>query len=377
MFTLYEHQIKAIKKLQPGSILCGGVGTGKSLTSLGFYKEHFKDRDLYIITTAKKRDSLEWQGECNKMKAFNVIIDSWNNIKKYNKVVNAFFIFDEQRLVGSGTWVKNFLKISKKNKWILLTATPGDTWSDYIPVFVANRFYKNRTEFLREHAIYSRYCKYPKIDRYIDQHKLLKFKKQIVVDMWYEKQTIPHEKFIIAEYDKLLYDKAMKHRKNPYTEKPIKNISELCYTLRKIVNSDKSRIKVTKKIIKLHKRVIIFYNFNYELEMLIELGQKLKIKTNQWKGNKHEEVPDNEEWIYLVQYTAGAEAWNCITTNTILFYSQNYSYRTTVQASGRIDRLNTTYKDLYYYKIISDSKIDVAISRALKKKENFNYNKFV
>lgn len=377
MIKLYEHQTKAIEKLQSGSILCGGVGTGKSLTSLGFYKKEFGDRDLYIITTAKKRDSLEWVKECNLMKIFNVKIDSWNNIKKYKNVINSFFIFDEQRLVGSGTWVKSFLKMVKRNKWVLLSATPGDTWSDYIPVFVANGFYKNKTEFLRRHAVYNRFTKYPKIDRYLEQGHLLKFKKQIVVDMYYKKQTVPHEKQIVAEYDKTLYEKVMKDRWNPYKNKPIKNISELCYTLRKVVNSHESRIKVIKKIIKDHKRVIIFYNFDYELELLLALGKKLKIKTRQWNGHKHDSVPGSEEWIYLVQYTAGAEGWNCITTNAIAFYSQNYSYRTTVQAAGRIDRLNTEYKDLYYYKIISTSKIDVAISKALKQKKNFNYNKFI
>ena len=376
MVKLYDHQLKAIDKLQSGSILCGGVGTGKSLTSLGYYKKEFGDRDLYIITTAKKRDSLEWIQECNLMKIFNVKIDSWNNIKKYSKVINSFFIFDEQRLVGSGTWVKSFLKMAKRNKWILLSATPGDTWSDYIPVFVANRFYKNKTEFLRRHAVYNRFCKYPKIDRYLEQGLLLKFKKKITVDMFYKKQTIPHEKQIITEYDKVLYEKVMKDRWNPYKNKPIKNISELCYTLRKVVNSHKSRISVVKKIIQDHKRVIIFYNFDYELELLLDLGKKLKIRTRQWNGHKHDSVPGSEEWIYLVQYTAGAEGWNCITTNTILFYSQNYSYRTTIQAAGRIDRLNTAYKDLYYYKLLSSSKIDIAISKALKQKKNFNANKF-
>lgn len=267
--------------------------------------------------------------------------------------------------------------MAKRNKWILLSATPGDTWSDYIPVFLANGFYKNKTEFLREHAIYNRFCKYPKIDRYIGQGKLLRFKKKIIVNMYYKKHTIPHDKIIMCEYDKKLFDETLKNRWNPFKDKPIKNISELCYTLRKIVNKHKSRIDESKKIIANHKRVIIFYNFDYELEELLKLGKKLKIKTKQWNGHKHDEVPKSEEWLYLVQYTAGAEGWNCIKTNTILFYSQNYSYRMTVQAAGRIDRLNTTYKDLYYYKLLSNSKIDLAISKALKQKKNFNANKFI
>jgi len=373
---LYVHQQKAVNQLRSGSILCGGVGTGKSLTSLAFYKKWYANKPLYIITTAKKRDSLEWEHECSKSAILyqNVKVDSWNNIKKYNKVTSAFFIFDEQRLIGSGTWVKSFLKIAKRNKWVLLTATPGDTWVDYIPVFVANGFYKNRTEFIQEHVIYNRFCKYPKIDRYIGANKLIKFKKQIVIDMYYAKQTESISKTIIAEYDKELFMHTMKNYWDPYNKKPVRNIAMLCYVLRKITNTHPSRLDVVKKVTELHKRVIIFYNFNYELDLLVDLCKKLKINTKQWNGHKHEEVPDGDRWAYLVQYTAGAEGWNCITTNVILFYSQNYSYRITVQAAGRIDRLNTMYRDLYYYHITSDSKMDQAISKALKQKKNFNAN---
>ena len=383
---LFEHQLEAVDKLSSGSILCGGVGTGKSLTSLGFYMKEYKKKDLYIITTAKKRDSVEWEGDCAKLalskrmlsiNGATLTIDSWNNIKKYDKVHSAFFIFDEQRLIGSGAWVKSFLKIARKNSWILLTATPGDTWTDYIPVFVANGFYKNRSHFLRDHAVFSRYTKYPKIDRFVDMARLLQLKQEVVVEMHYERKTIPHVKQIRASYDKDLFDTALNKRWNPYTNKPIKNISELCSTLRRVTNSDRSRIELTKKVLSNHRRVIIFYNFNYELEALLELGANLKIKTAQWNGRAHEVVPINQRWIYLVQYTAGAEGWNCIATNVVLFYSQNYSYRIMTQAAGRIDRINTLHRDLYYYHITSTSKIDLAIEAALEKKENFNINKFI
>jgi hypothetical protein len=395
---LRDYQEEAIAKLQSGSILCGGVGSGKSMTSLAYYfinvcgghtgndyKPMVNPMDLYIITTARKRDTFEWEGECANfalstepgLGQVNVVIDSWNNIKKYDKIHGAFFIFDEQRLVGSGSWVKAFLKIAKKNKWILLSATPGDTWLDYLPVFVANGFYKNRTEFLREHVVYSRYCKYPKIDHYVECGKLLKYQKQILVGMKYRRLTTHHKQNVFVKYNIPIYDKIVKDRWNPFEKKPVADAGSLCYLLRKVTNSDPSRIEAVRQLVKVTPKVIIFYNFNYELDLLRELSIELGIPTKEWNGHNHEPIPDTDSWIYLVQYTAAAEGWNCILTDTILFYSQNYSYKIMTQAAGRIDRMNTPFKELYYKYLISNSPIDIAIMKSLKNKKTFNEAGFV
>ena len=398
---LRDYQIKAIEQMKDGCILCGGVGSGKSRTALAYYYRECggsldegdepstmtNPLDLYIITTARKRDTLEWQGEFGPFLitddpevAFykhKVVVDSWNNIGKYKDVTDAFFIFDEQRVVGSGAWVKSFLKIAKANRWILLSATPGDTWSDYIPVFVANGFYRNRTEFLREHAVYSRFTRYPKIERYIETGRLLRYRQQILVDMEFVRATIAHHEDIFVAYDTVKYKDVMRNRWDPYLNKPIINASGLCYILRKIVNTDESRQEAVLDIFKKHNRVIIFYNFDYELDILKELDYGEDVKVAEWNGHQHIAVPTSERWVYLVQYTAGAEGWNCITTDTIIFYSQNYSYKVMTQASGRIDRLNTPYTDLYYYHLKTKSGIDLAISRALGAKKKFNETKFV
>lgn len=400
---LYEHQKVAVDILRTGSILCGGVGSGKSRTALAYYfvKEcggkikingqgEFspmrKPKDLYIITTARKRDTLEWEQECcpfllstNPEISFDgvkVIVDSWNNINKYVDVKNSFFIFDEQRVVGSGTWVKSFLKITKRNPWILLSATPGDTWMDYVPVFIANGFYKNRTEFLRKHVVYNSFTKYPKVDHYIECSRLIKLRQQITVNMYFAKKTVAHDKTIIAPFDKEILDKVLLKRWNVFEEKPVKDISELCYLMRRVVNADKSRVKIVKEIMKDHPKVIIFYNFNYELDLLRRLGKMMDIETAEWNGHKHEPLPKTDKWIYLVQYTAGAEGWNCIDTNCIIFYSQNYSYKIMTQSAGRIDRLNTPFIDLYYYHLRSNSVIDIAIAKAINNKKNFNEQRF-
>ena len=394
---LYDHQKKALAKMKNGCILNGGVGSGKSITSLAYYFtqqggkldpfEYMRSpKDLYIITTARKRDTLEWQKDMlpflmstnpkhNKIYGNKIIVDSWNNIGKYSDISGAFFIFDEQRVVGSGTWVKAFLKIARENDWILLSATPGDKWEDYIPVFLANGFYKNKTEFTREHIIYSSYTKFPKVDRYLGIARLERLRDRILVDMDFDRKTVQHHEDVYVSYDIPKYKDAIRNRWNPYKNEPIEQASGLCYVLRRIVNEDISRQTALLDIVADHPRVIIFYNFDYELDILKNLvyindGDCLDIA--EWNGHKHQPIPESDKWVYLVQYTAGAEGWNCIKTDTIIFYSQNYSYKIVQQATGRIDRLNTPYTDLYYYHLKSRSGIDLAISKALKEKKKFN-----
>ena len=397
---LYPHQGQAIDRMFNGCILNGGVGSGKSRTGLFYY---FKEnggwiegqeytpmknpRDLYIITTAMKRDKLEWEDELsNYLMSTNpkanyysnkIVVDSWNNIKKYVGVTNAFFIFDEDRVCGSGAWVKAFLKIVKSNKWIILTATAGDTWSDYIPVFIANGFYKNRSEFIREHVVYSRFSKFPKIDRYIGTGKLLKLRDHILIDMDFERPTTQHHEDIYCEYDIPKYKEAMRTRWDPYKNEPIQQASGLCYVLRRIVNEDESRQVAVCEIFEKHPRIIIFYNFDYELELLKGIHYGDDVKVAEWNGHAHQPIPDSESWVYLVQYTAGAEGWNSIKTDTIVFFSQNYSYKVMQQASGRIDRLNTPFHDLYYYHLKSRASIDLAIGKALREKKQFNESRWV
>jgi len=425
---LRDYQEEALNLMRNGCILNGDVGSGKSRVSLAYYyslqggeintPEYIpmkaRPKDLYIITTARKRDTIEWEGELTNFimtpdktisrYKHNIVIDSWNNIKKYTDVKDSFFIFDEQRVIGYGSWTKAFLKITKNNnEWVLLTATPGDTWADYIPVFIANGFYKNKTDFYTKHAVFSRFTKYPKIEKYINEGRLIKLRNYLLIDMNMVRTTVPHHEYITTEYDRHMYDYISRNRWDIYKDKPIENAGEFCFILRKLVNSDPSRLVEVAKILQNHPKAIIFYSYNYELDLLRKLfSSKYRISEKndehndplpkgdepwlylvdetiimaEWNGHNHEPIPDSEKWAYLVEYIAGSEGWNCIQTDTIIFYSQNYSYRTMKQASGRIDRLNTPFTDLYYYHLRSNSKIDMAIKDAQKRKKRFNERGF-
>ena len=397
---LYDYQLDAVRRMKNGCILCGGGGSGKSRTALAYYfiknggelgDEYYPmsdpPQDLIIITTARKRDTLEWEGECAPflispdrsvgLYQHRVIIDSWNNIGKYKDKQNSFFIFDEQRVVGHGEWVKSFLKITKNNDWILLSATPGDSWQDYIPVFIANGFYKNRTQFNSEHIVWDHHVKFPKVDRYINTGRLIRLRNSILVDMDFQRKTTPHHVEIYTDYDPADYKRILRDRWNIWDERPLETGGELCYALRRLVNSDESRSRAVMDILADHPKAIIFYGFDYELNILKHLPYMEGTVVSEWNGHKHQPVPDGDAWAYLVQYTAGCEGWNCIKTDTVIFYSQNYSYKVMEQASGRIDRLNTPFSDLYYYHLKSHASIDVSISRALKAKRDFNIGRFV
>lgn len=672
MTKLYPHQEMALRKLSNGKVLWGGVGSGKTRVAAEYYLLREAPRDVYVITTAKKRDSFDWQDEFyragigptggpaalhrdqddggsgrspqtrgrlprkdaqvrlhdggsvqrlsvdeHKIRVlvsdtternvshdgerhhrdasspdvqrdslsresrsdrgqssekiggaigvsvegagasrdrfgsasagsvvlpkdergvdvggfggqpgvypYVLTVDSWNNIAKYADVAGAFFIFDEQRLVGSGDWSRKFLRIAKHNHWILLTATPGDTWMDYIPLFVANNFYKNRTEFKREHVVYNTFTKFPKVDRYINVGRLVRQRKQLLVEMPYERHTRRRHVEVELPYDKEALQTVIKQRWNVFEDRPLRDVAEMCSVSRKIVNGDPSRLEMVRELWKNHPKLIVFYNFNYELEMLRSLasfsavstmksGTKTKTATSgsgpmistptsiggsfktssssdtcvslesaknstgsreifgcmdgatgstdrallldrtgenetwtvrvakdgsrdlsekstsptqssresfsnnkvpilsrgvsastsrdssqsgkrtfsaastntslqesgmtvglgEWNGHKHQPVPKTDRWIYLVQYTAGAEGWNCIETDAMIMFSRHYSWKVTEQAYGRIDRLNSPFTDLWYYGFTSDSWIDRAISRAFRAKETFN-----
>lgn len=401
-----SHQVEALKKIQKGCIVHGGTGSGKSRTALAYYyQEHGgrikpiddkwveldgkmnRPKDLYIITTAQKRDKLEWEGEMTPFLLttnpeiaiydHRVVVDSWNNIKKYSAVTDSFFIFDEQRVVGSGAWVKAFLKIAKSNHWILLSATPGDTWSDYIPVFIANGFYRNRTEFKEQHIVMKPFTKFPQIDRYINTGRLIRLRERILIDMDFDRPTTQHHELIYTEYNKQAYKDIVKHRWNPFQDKPIETPGEFCQCLRRTVSETDSRQIAMLELFEKHPKIIVFYNFDYERDLLMHLGYGDDVEIAEWSGHKHQPVPDGDKWVYLVQYNAGAEGWNCIKTDTIVFYSENYSYKMMEQAAGRVDRMNTTYLDLWYYHLTSKSSIELAVRRALNEKKQFNETRFV
>jgi hypothetical protein len=389
-FELRPHQQEAVEKLDSGKILCGGVGTGKTYTALAYYFTREAPADIYVITTAKKRDSYDWEESAVKFGisteegvgfAGKLTVDSWNNIGKYIDVRGAFFVFDEQRLVGTGKWVKSFHKIARSNRWILLSATPGDTWLDYAPVFIANGYYRNITEFKLEHVVYSPYHKFPKVERYLGERRLARLRDGLLIDMPYERHTVRHTHILKVEYDEDLMEMVLKRRWNVFEGRPLRDVSELFSVMRKVVNTDVSRLERVNRLLSTHPRLIVFYNHNPELEMLRTLkGLTIDgstVEVAEWNGHKHQPVPTSDRWVYLAQYQSASEAWDCIETDAMVFYTLTYSYKVFEQAKGRIDRLNTPFNDLHYYILKSTSFFDTMVWKALRSKRNFNERELI
>lgn len=373
---LYDYQVQALNRLRSGAILFGDVGSGKTLTGLSYYLKNYSAKDLYVITTAKKRDSGDWEEEAGMLGITDLTVDSWNNVTTYKDVTSAFFIFDEQRVVGYGKWSKTFIKIAKQNLWILLSGTPGDTWSDYIPVFIANGYFKNKTEFNNMHVEFDRFARYPKIKRYHNVDILEKLRDRVLVPMTVDRHTKRHRIYVENNFDINAYKKIVNERWDIFKDEPIQDAGVLTQVLRRLVATDPDRIWRAHWIMDAHDRIIVFYNYNYELDILKEQAERCDKPYFQWNGHKHEDLPEEGDWIYLVQYTAGAEGWNCTTANTIMFYSLNYSYKLTEQAEGRIDRVNTPFTDLEYFYMTSKSKIDKAVMKAIRTKKRFNETRY-
>jgi hypothetical protein len=381
---LMEHQEEAIPKLASGKILWGGVGSGKSATVLAYYTQQQSPRDIIVITTAKKRDSGDWEAEAIQFGISTkrgmglhgtIVVDSWNNIGNYLDRRDCFFVFDEQRVVGHGAWVKSFIKIARQNQWVLLSGTPGDSWLDYAPVFIANGFYKNITDFKMQHVKYKAFSKFPIIEYYLNTQKLEIIRNDVLVEMPFIRHTERILNYVPVGYDLDLFKRVYKDRWHIYEDRPLKDSAEMFRVLRKVMNSDPSRLElIREKLMPLHPRLIIWYNFNYELEIL--RGLRDVVETREWNGHVKDPLPQGDRWVYLVQYISGSEAWNCVTTDAMVFYSQTYSYKNFEQAQGRIDRLDTPYVSLYYYILISNSIVDRAIKQSLSKKQNFNERKF-
>lgn len=399
---LYPHQKEALERMFNGCLLNGGTGSGKSRTGIYYFfqknggkfenQEYTPMRDnppdLYILTTAKKKLDKEWEEELVPFLLYpdpetkrtrygnKAVIDSWQVIKKYADVKGAQFIFDENKISGKGAWAKAFLKIAKNNEWIILSATNGDKFEDYATVFIAHGFFRNRSEFSEEHLIYSRYAKFPQVTGYRNESYLYRLRDSLLIDMDFDRHTNPIHEDVWCTYDISKYRDAMRKRWDPFKDEPISQASGLCYVLRRIVNSDESRQIALLELLEDHPRAIIFYSFNYELDILLNLGYQEGTIVAQYNGGQHDKLPVGDRWVYLVNYSAGAEGFNAITTDTTIFFSQTYSYKTLTQACGRIDRLNTPYTDLHYYHLRSRSGIDLVINKALKNKKRFNERKF-
>lgn len=368
---LTPEQEQAVTKLKTGSILYGGVGSGKTYTSLVYYKEVHSDVPLYVITTAKVRDSHSWEESAANLGIKSITVDSWNNIEKY-VTKNGFFIFDEQKTLTYGKWSRTLIKIARSGKpWIMLSATPGDTWLDYMVVFIANGFYRNPTQFKEQHIVYNPYVKFPQIKEYINEGILMRHRRDILVPLVVKRHTRRHFESIYTDFNIALYSKVMTNRFNYLKNRPIKNASELTQLVRRIISSSPGRIRALKEQMAKYPKMIVFYNYDYEKDIIIKAAEQGGYNVAQYNGKVHDDLPESETWIYAVQYTA-AEGWNATSTNHIVFYSPNYSWKVTEQAQGRIDRLNTKFTDLYYTFLVSHSSIDEAVLKSVAQKKKFN-----
>lgn len=372
--TFKDYQKRAINQMHNGCILCGGVGAGKSLTSLGYIDKVYPSGTVYIITPARKRNTGEWFDDIRKndMDETRFVVDSWNNLSKYKDVKDAFFLFDEQKVSGKGTWAKSLIRIAKSNQWILLSATPGDTYDDYATVLIANGFVRNRTTWYDEYCVTKSQPFFHIVD-HKNKDVIDMMIRRIFIKMDYQsdkkriERVIPIQARSAGEEKEIL----MTH-KAPGAQMPFTTFAAAIAYVRMNCYDKSKKTEALRKIIEKHKKIIVFYNFLSEKLEIERAAIDANVTINFYNGQRHDPIPDTDEWVYGVQYNSGAEAWNCITTNAMVFYSPNYSYKTMEQAHGRIDRVNSPYECLYYYMLLNELNIDNKVMNALSSKKDFN-----
>lgn len=97
-------------------------------------------------------------------------------------------------------------------------------------------------------------------------------------------------------------------------------------------------------------RLIVFYNFNSELERLKEICEKFDKPTSEVNGAKHDltNYNDCDNSVTLVQYQAGSMGINLQLSNKIIYFTPPLSSELFEQSKKRIHRIGQNHPCFYY-----------------------------
>lgn len=391
---LYNFQRQLLNSIEENYIIAADTGTGKTMMAIHHYLKHNTGEPLLILAPPQKIKEGGWQRELDFVAShYNIeipydIISYGVLSKRWKEYKDWFLVMDECHYVKNPTSQRGKAAINltkQSTNFLLLSATPSSNgWGDTIAYMIMFGYYKNKTQFLKEHAVYNRidYGNGPVnvVSDYRDQEKLqklyqsfsIKLAKEDCLDLpplVFEKVHFkPSKEYNIIKKDRVL------------GEELFDNISKLQHGLRFYANQA-DKLKYTEMLLEgTEENVIIFYNYKQENEELKKIAKKLKKKVFEVSGSKTN-LPDKEKWtslknsVTIVQYQAGAAGIELQYANIVIFHTPTYSYQDYEQALGRAYRNGQT-KKVTVYQYITKNTIETSIYQALAAKKDFTEELF-
>lgn len=393
---LYKLQEKILNKSKENYLFHLGTGTGKTIIALHHYIKYSYPLDLIIIAPAVKVKEGGWDREIKfvfnelglEMPKYEVV--SYSKLKKY-VAKKGHYIFDECHYIKNSTSLRG--KISKElvkkyaTCFSLLSATPASKWEEWCNYFILWGICKNKTEFYKRYVVMGRQ-RYGSIEfntvvgyqntELLKEHiKRRTSKKYTVNDMVEMPDLI--EQYIefkcSSEYKKIKNDRIMESNGSIIK---LDTISKLYSTLRQQANIT-DKLEYLEYIINSNEEdnVLIFYNFNYEKDMIINYLKSKKIKVDYIINGVTKNYPIKENFelinntVTLVQIQAGGTGIELTYINKVVYFSPTYSYQDYIQSIGRAYRNGQENKVLVYkFKVLNS--IETDIWECLERKEDFN-----
>ncbi|MBL0992197.1 MAG: DEAD/DEAH box helicase [Escherichia coli] len=413
---LFDYQKEAIENFESKPLNLSDVGTGKSYMSIGSYVKSECSKLLIICLAPKVNDFVE------DSEIFNLNVTALNKGTKKNKELlsesnlvaisfesswrltelnkwvdkDTFIIIDESHKVSvSKSKVTKFVMgLSKRAKYnYLCTATPvsnGKLENWYPQLFISNVFRKPKKEFEQLFVIKQMRqmgsMRFMQITGYRNEHLLEQMIDEASVKYKRDKGYLP-EDYVYKTKKPAMYNKLKKSRlykDDNDLRVELDNSSKLFNSLRQVSHGFLNGIskQVSKEpferldaILETHnnERVVIFYNYKWEAEMLKQLLDKLKRPYGEYNGSVKDLKPfkNNDNGVVLAQYKSASTGINdFVISNVMVFNSMPLSSTEYLQAKGRTDRHGQDKTPLYYH-IVPDTPIEKKIFSVVTNGKDF------
>lgn len=400
---LFAHQAKqdinvfiiaTKRKIQDNS----WVHTVEQYNEIAEYKLNIMDIATHQgILVAKKNDKLP-KKEIKAMRPGRQkelrFLKQW---KKEMEEKPTIIIADEVQLMKNPTakTSKALMELMKNNITIGLSATPmpNGMLDDGVAYLVYNNYYKNQSDFRKQHIPPRMYDRYYKPDVYtidyeIDPNRFFEldlFKERIKATTFVPDAEVdfemPHQRLHTLAYDlsqKTIND--IYDMSNSYKERRYDSYRQYLSDIKRAISQDSNHVERMKLIVKENKdkQPLIFYETNAQLEViekgLNELNMPYKCINGQGNSDKLDDIDTTDtEQAIVIQYKSGGNSIEFTNSFVSIFYGLIYSWGDIAQAMGRNIRRGMpqdSYVNQYF--LLATHPHDSHVYDVIERKEEFS-----